>query len=180
VVRLSQPARVFAASLLGPSRTMSRPSPLVLLLVLLLAAAAAASESAWAAAAAAQQPPPTGEQQQQQQIPPQAQVNPYLATESPYEDTDGDGQLSTEEVRAQWEGWMGQVPAAAKESDWPLVIELSYKILHDPGPTEASIRYNLAFALNAVEEYAKAKGELKASIDLAEEAGDVKIAERSL
>lgn len=111
--------------------------------------------------------------------PPQVTVNPYLAEESPYEDTNGDGQLTTEEVREQWEGFSAGVLSAAGVEDWATVIDLSYKLLHDPGPTEPKIRYNLAFALNAQEEYAKAKGELQASIKLARKAGDKKNAERS-
>jgi hypothetical protein len=110
---------------------------------------------------------------------PAVNVNPYLAEDSPYDDTNGDGQLTTDEVREQWEGFMAGVLTAAGEEDWATVIELSYKLLHDPGPTEANIRYNLAFALNAVDEYAKAKGELKSSIKIAREAGDEKNAERS-
>ena len=58
----------------------------------------------------------------------QLTVNPYLAEESPYGDTDGDGQLTTEEVRKQWEGFMAGVMTAAGSEDWATVIELSYKL----------------------------------------------------
>ena len=98
---------------------------------------------------------------------------------SPLLSSYGDGKLTTDEVREQWEGFMAGVLTAAGEEDWTTVIELSYKLLHDPGPTEAQIRYNLAFALNAMDEYAKAKGELKASIRIARKAEDEKVAERS-
>ena len=111
--------------------------------------------------------------------PPQVSINPYLVEDSPYDDTNGDGELTTEEVREQWQAFMDGVMTAAGEEDWATVTELSYKLLHDPGPTEAQIRYNLAFALNAMDEFAKAKGELKASIKIARKAGDEKIAERS-
>lgn len=109
----------------------------------------------------------------------QIAANPYLSKQSPYKDTNGDGKLTAEELREQWEGWAVKVMRALKEQRWGTVIKLSYKLLHDPGPTETKIRYNLAFALNAKQQYAKAKGELQASTRAARKDGDDENAERS-
>ena len=110
----------------------------------------------------------------------------------PYEDVDKDGMLSTEEVRAQWSGWMDGAMKAAQDEEWEKTVGLLHKVLHAPGPTEAQIRYNLGFALHklndvagASEAYggtnfiAAAKGELDRSVEIAAEEGDTQMAERS-
>ncbi len=110
----------------------------------------------------------------------------------PYVDADKDGKLTTEEVRAQWSSWMEGAEQAGKDQDWEKMVGLLHKVLHAPGPGEATIRYNLGVALyrlseveGASERYggtnfvAAAKGELYRSIEIASEEGKTAVAERS-
>ena len=110
----------------------------------------------------------------------------------PYVDADKDGKLTTEEVRAQWSSWMDGAMQAGKDQDWEKMVGLLHKVLHAPGPGEATIRYNLGVALHhlaeiegAAERYggtnfvAAAKGELYRSIEIAMEEGKTEVAERS-
>jgi hypothetical protein len=110
----------------------------------------------------------------------------------PYVDTDKDGKLTTEEVRKQWSGWYEGAMQAGKEENWEKMVGLLHKVLHAPGPEEASIRYNLGVALHrlsqvegASERYggtnfiAAAKGELDRSMEIAREEGKEATAERS-
>jgi hypothetical protein len=110
----------------------------------------------------------------------------------PYVDADKDGKLTTEEVRAQWSSWMEGAEQAGRDQDWEKMVGLLHKVLHAPGPGEATIRYNLGVALyrlseveGASERYggtnfvAAAKGELYRSIEIASEEGKTEVAERS-
>ena len=78
-----------------------------------------------------------------------------------------------------------QAQQAGKDKDWEACVGLYHKVLHQPGPTERNIRYNLGVALHEMskmkevpEAYrqvnfvAAAKGELDLSIELAAEAKD--------